>query len=293
MSEYYDGVTKYLDSLDNFPRVTPDEERALGMRCNNGDEQAISHMITANLKLVVTIAKQYQEQTKGMSDAIAAGNLGLVHAARRYDPSKHTGNKFSTFAAWWIKKYIRIHINNTVSPVIYPSEYRQKLVRINKLRQKYLEEFGSELSAKEIARLTGMHIPVIVSILESAKAPVRIADEWIEDGSIADFVNPEDPNTVYPGVELDKVQDYDALLKFIQTELTDRERNVIYRRFGLGKCEPTTLQIVGDSIGVTRERVRQIQKKAFMKIRNRFIKENLFDGAVREVKEHDFDLVEA
>ena len=260
-----DPVRMYLKQIGKVPLLTADEEVELAKRAEKGDKEAIERLCTANLRLVVSIAKKYVGRGLLFLDIIQEGNLGLMKAVEKFDWTK--GFKFSTYATWWIRQAITRSIADQARTIRIPVHMVETINRMARVRRQLTGELGREPDTKEIAEAMGMTEEKVRDILKSAQEPTSmdatVGDE--EDSHLGDFIpdeNAESPADAASNVFL-RGQIYELL-----DELTEREKRVIIERFGLGGEPPRTLEQVGQEMGVTRERIRQIEAKAIRKLRH-------------------------
>ena len=260
-----DPVRMYLKQIGKVPLLTADEEVELAKRAEKGDKEAIERLCTANLRLVVSIAKKYVGRGLLFLDLIQEGNLGLMKAVEKFDWTK--GFKFSTYATWWIRQAITRSIADQAITIRIPVHMVETINRMARVRRQLTGELGREPDTKEIAEAMGMTEEKVRDILKSAQEPTSmdatVGDE--EDSHLGDFIpdeNAESPADAASNVFL-RGQIYELL-----DELTEREKRVIIERFGLGGEPPRTLEQVGQEMGVTRERIRQIEAKAIRKLRH-------------------------
>ena len=260
-----DPVRMYLKQIGKVPLLTADEEVELAKRAEKGDKEAIERLCTANLRLVVSIAKKYVGRGLLFLDLIQEGNLGLMKAVEKFDWTK--GFKFSTYATWWIRQAITRSIADQARTIRIPVHMVETINRMARVRRQLTGELGREPDTKEIAEAMGMTEEKVRDILKSAQEPTSmdatVGDE--ENSHLGDFIpdeNAESPADAASNVFL-RGQIYELL-----DELTEREKRVIIERFGLGGEPPRTLEQVGQEMGVTRERIRQIEAKAIRKLRH-------------------------
>ena len=260
-----DPVRMYLKQIGKVPLLTADEEVELAKRAEKGDKEAIERLCTANLRLVVSIAQKYVGRGLLFLDLIQEGNLGLMKAVEKFDWTK--GFKFSTYATWWIRQAITRSIADQARTIRIPVHMVETINRMARVRRQLTGELGREPDTKEIAEAMGMTEEKVRDILKSAQEPTSmdatVGDE--EDSHLGDFIpdeNAESPADAASNVFL-RGQIYELL-----DELTEREKRVIIERFGLGGEPPRTLEQVGQEMGVTRERIRQIEAKAIRKLRH-------------------------
>ncbi len=263
-------VEVYLTEISRFPLLSSEEERALAFRIANGDEEARHDMIRSNLRLVVSIAKNYSDRGMSLLDLIEEGNLGLLKAVTRFNPDE--GCKFSTYATWWIKQGIRRALINKVKAVRVPAYMFEEIARWKRTASLLAQELGRAASPEEIGKhleLTPQKISIIRKAL-GATAPIGRAGNRA-DGSV-DF---DEMLTSVPDREEEvptEVEEWDreALRDAIDLGLSDRERQVIELRYGVNTAEEQagalTLEEIGERIGLTRERVRQIESHALRKL---------------------------
>ena len=260
-----DPVRMYLKEIGHVPLLTAEEEVALAQRMEAGDEEARHRLEEANLRLVVSIAKRYVGRGMLFLDLIQEGNLGLLKAVEKFDYSK--GYKFSTYATWWIRQAITRAIADqarTIRIHVHMVETINKLVRISR---QLLQELGRDPRPEEIAKEMGISVARVHEIMKIAQEPVSletpIGEE--EDSHLGDFI--EDEAAPAPAEAASFMLLREQLEEVLET-LTDREKNVLRLRFGLEDGRSRTLEEVGQSFGVTRERIRQIEAKALRKLRH-------------------------
>ena len=260
-----DPVKTYLKEIGRVPLLTAGQEMALAKAARAGDADARRALSEANLRLVVSVAKRYAGRGLPFLDLIQEGNLGLMKAAEKFEPDK--GFKFSTYATWWIRQSVTRAIadqGRTIRIPVHMVETINKLIRISR---QLLQDKGREPLPEEIAEKMDIPVERVREIMKIAQEPVSletpIGEE--EDSHLGDFI--EDSEAVAP----DDAASFILLKEQIEDVfscLTDRERKVLYLRFGLKDGRPRTLEEVGQHFNVTRERIRQIEGKALSKLRN-------------------------
>lgn len=260
-----DPVKVYLKEIGRVPLLTPEEEIELAIRIADNDEKAKKRLAEANLRLVVSIAKRYVGRGMQFLDLIQEGNLGLIKAVDKFDYTK--GFKFSTYATWWIRQAITRAIADQARTIRIPVHMVETINKLIRISRQLLQDKGREPLPEEIAEKMDIPVERVREIMKIAQEPVSletpIGEE--EDSHLGDFI--EDSEAVAP----DDAASFILLKEQIEDVfscLTDRERKVLYLRFGLKDGRPRTLEEVGQHFNVTRERIRQIEGKALSKLRN-------------------------
>jgi RNA polymerase primary sigma factor len=266
-SSSYDGDTSirlYLREIGQVKLLTPDEEIQLAARIKKGDKKAREHMIKANLRLVVKIARDYEGIGLPLLDLISEGNIGLMKAVERFDPSK--GGKLSTYGSWWIKQSIKRALANQSKTIRLPVHLVDKISKMRRTAMKLQEMLGHEPSDEELADEMGMTAARVRQMRQAAVRPASLDAPIGDDDSnnFSDVVQDENATSPYDNLEDKTVT---GMLQDMVKHLNDREATILRYRFGLDGGTEKTLEEVGVKFGVTRERVRQIQNLALRKLR--------------------------
>jgi RNA polymerase primary sigma factor len=258
------GIRIYLREIGQIQLLTPQEEIDLAARIKKGDREARTLMIKANLRLVIKIAHDYAHLGLPLLDLVSEGNIGLMKAVERFDPAK--GGKLSTYAAWWIKQSIKRALANQSKTIRLPVHLVDKISKMNRVASQMSEELGREPTNDELAEEVGLS-PRTVSQLKTASIRPSSLNAPLSDDDSTEFgemVGDEDAPTPFEFLRDKNLRDE---LADILEVLDGRERLIIFQRFGLDGIRPRTLEEVGEKLGVTRERIRQVQNIALMKMR--------------------------
>jgi RNA polymerase primary sigma factor len=258
-----DSLRLYLREIGKVPLLTADQEVYLAKRIERGDMFAKTHMIEANLRLVVSIAKSYLGRGLSFLDLIQEGSLGLIRAVEKFDYRK--GYKFSTYATWWIRQAVTRAIADKARTIRIPVHMVEKLNKVVHIERQLVQRLGREPQPDEIALELEMTPDEVREILRMAQLPVSlekpIGEE--EESELGDFVQDEQAESPFDTASLSlRKEDIERALD----SLPERERKVIELRFGLTGSQPCTLEEVGRAFGVTRERIRQIENNTLKRL---------------------------
>lgn len=258
------SLDKYLQEIGREDLITVEEEVELAQRIKKGDRIALEKLTRANLRFVVSVAKQYQNQGLSLPDLINEGNLGLIKAAEKFDETR--GFKFISYAVWWIRQSILQALAEQSRIVRLPLNQVGSLNKINKAFAKFEQENERTPSPEELADALDLPKEKVSDTLRVAGRHVSVDAPFVdgEDNSLLDvLINPDSPNADRSLINESLVKEIERAL----ATLTDRERDIIRLFFGIG-CSEMTLEEIGEKFGLTRERVRQIKEKAIRRLRH-------------------------
>jgi RNA polymerase primary sigma factor len=258
------SLDKYLQEIGKEDLITVEEEVELAQRIRKGDRTALEKLTRANLRFVVSVAKQYQNQGLSLPDLINEGNLGLIKAAEKFDETR--GFKFISYAVWWIRQSVLQALAEQSRIVRLPLNQVGSLNKINKAFSKFEQEYERTPTPEELAETLEVTKDKITDTLRISGRHISVDAPFVEgeDNSLLDvLVNNDSPKA-------DKALLIESLIKEIErslSTLTDRERDIVRSFFGIG-CQEMTLEEIGERFGLTRERVRQIKEKAIRRLRH-------------------------
>jgi RNA polymerase sigma factor (sigma-70 family) len=259
-----DSIQIYLREIRKSPLLTSRQERDLAVRISRGDDSARNEMIEANLRLVVKIAKKYLHRGLALSDLIAEGNIGLIKAVERFSPDRET--RFSTYATWWIKQSIERAVANQSRIVRLPVHVASDLGRLMRAAKALNQTLGREPSIEEIGEEMKVSSRDVHNLMELLRKTYSIENSLSDDSGyqLLDVIRDESSEKPFTVIDhFERVAEIESWLK----ALSQAERRVISYRYGLGGQEPMTLDAIGKVMGVTRERIRQIENKSLLKLR--------------------------
>ena len=269
-----DSIRMYLKEIGKIPLLSADDEKDLASRMAEGDESAKDVLVESNLRLVVSIAKKYMNRGLSLLDLIQEGNIGLIKAVDKFDYTK--GFKFSTYATWWIRQAITRAIADQARTIRIPVHMVETINKLTRVQRQLVQDLGREPTTEELAEAMNMEVSKIREIQKISQDPISI-DKPVgeeEDSHLVDFISNDE--LAAPEEEVARILLKEDLIQALNG-LTDRERRVIELRFGLKDGVPMTLEQVGKKLGVTRERIRQIEAKAIRKL-NRSPKSKKLEG---------------
>jgi RNA polymerase primary sigma factor len=258
------SIKIYLREIGKTPLLIPQEELDLAARIKKGDREARVLIIKANLRLVVKIALDYANFGLPLLDLVSEGNIGLMKAVERFDPAK--GGKLSTYAAWWIKQSIKRALDNQSKTIRLPVHLVDKISKMRRVSSQMSEELGREPTDDELAEEIGLSRGKVSQLKTASIRPASLDASISNDDSteFGEIVGDKDAQTPF---ELLRDKNLRDELSDLLEILDDRERKIIFQRFGLDGGKPKTLEEVGKKFGVTRERIRQLQNIALAKLR--------------------------
>jgi RNA polymerase primary sigma factor len=269
MSRSDGALNSYLRKVGQVRLLTPNEEIELGRRIRNGDVAARERMIHSNLRLVVTIARDYVGLGLPLPDLISEGNIGLMEAVGRFDPGK--GSRFSTYASWWINRAIQRALVNQSKTIRLPAEVVDRIRRMRRVSAQVSNDLGREPTDEELAEELGIPNEKIARLKTAGLRPVSLDAPISDEEQTVLCENIPDEQSLTP-FEFLREKDFSEQIDRLLKTLNEREIKIITHRFGLNGTPAKPLEQVGELIGVTHERVRRLELAALAKLRRAFTK---------------------
>lgn len=259
-------LSLYLEDINKIPMLSYEEEYELAIKAKNGDKRARERIINANLRFVVSVAKKFKGQGLPLSDLINEGNIGLITAIDKFEPEK--GYHFISYAVWWIRQSIMKAISEKGRAIRLPLNRANELVTIQKASKTLMDEMNTtEPSVEDISEATGIDSATVKDLLKASSdvisfdSPIKKGED--SDSTLGDFIEDESKGPEEQVLDSSLKSDVRSLLSV----LSDKEKNIIEMRYGLNGNKPMSLKEIGDSYSLTKERIRQIEKRALEKLR--------------------------
>jgi RNA polymerase primary sigma factor len=260
-------LRRYLKEISRYPTLDHEQELELAHRIHDGDEDALRTMVESNLRFVVAYAKRYRNPNVPFLDLIHEGNLGLIQAAKKYDPFQAGHDvKFITYAVWWIRQAILHALAEHAGSFRLPQKQANTLYRLERIRALLTERFGRTPTDRELAGELGISIDDVRVLTQASQSSLSLNDPVDEEGDseLGDLLE----QTVLPDTDERILREsFNRAMADALADLPQRERTVLELRFGLEDDQPKTLREIGEALGLSRERVRQIESRALNKLR--------------------------
>ncbi len=259
-----DTLNAYIRDIAKFKPLTPDDEKVLGRRIQQGDQEAIKRLVESNLRFVVHYAKRYRGLGLSYMDLIHEGSLGLMEAAKRFDPERNV--KFISYAVWWVRQAIFHALSDHTRVFRLPQKLSGQVSRLSNVREQLKSELERQPTTEELAERTSLKPEEVQQLLLAAGDDVSLSAAVGEEGNL-ELGDTLEQETV-PSAELEMIRtSFERRIQSMVDDLDAKEREVIKMRFGLDGEEPRTLQEIGETMGLSRERIRQIESRAKEKLR--------------------------
>ncbi len=256
-----DDVRQYLNEIRRYPRLTPEQERDLARRCAQGDEEAIRQMVNSNLRLVVSVAREYAGRGVPLMDLIQEGSIGLLVAAKKFDYTREF--RFSTYATKWIRQGVSRYLINHAELIRVPAHTAERIRKIAQVRAQLIQEQGREPEETELARACELTVPKLRQLMQlhpeicSLDAPVG------EESTVGTLLKDEQAPQPYEALVREELN---KTVEDLLHALSDRQREVLQLHFGLGGDRCLSLEEIGNRLGISKERARQIERQAIEKL---------------------------
>jgi RNA polymerase primary sigma factor len=259
-----DSLNAYIREISKFKPLSAEDEKDLGRRIHQGDQEALKRLVESNLRFVVSYAKRYRGLGLSFLDLIHEGSLGLMEAAKRFDPERNV--KFISYAVWWVRQAIFHALSEHSRVFRLPQKLSGQVSKVERAREGLALELERPPTTEELARKTELSEEQVENLLLASGDDVSLSSAVGEDGTM-EFGDTLEQDTI-PSVELEMIRtSFEEQIQAMVAELEEKEREVIRMRFGLDGEEPRTLQEIGEALGLSRERIRQIEAKAKEKLR--------------------------
>jgi RNA polymerase primary sigma factor len=259
-----DSLQAYIREISRFKPLSAPQEKELGWRIRNGDQEALQRLVEANLRFVVSYAKRYRGLGMSFLDLIHEGTLGLIEAAKRFDPERNV--KFISYAVWWVRQAIFHALSEHVRVFRLPQKLSSQVSRMGTARQRLTAELERTPTTEELAEKTDLSKKEVEALLMAGGEDLSLSSAVGEEGTL-ELGDVLEQGSV-PSAELELIRSsFEEQVRAMVSQLDDKEREVIKLRFGLDGEDPRTLQEIGAALGLSRERIRQIESKAKEKLR--------------------------
>lgn len=256
------SVENYLKDISALGMISPEQELELAQRIQQGDEKAVDELVMANLRFVVSVAKQYHSPGLELSDLINEGNIGLIKAARRFDPTR--GFKFISFAVWWVRQQIMAAISDSGRMVRLPANQIVALSKLNKAKSEFLQDNGRDPSTEELAQITETEVEKILLMEENAGNHLSF-DRTLDEDSESTLIDVIPDTDNFVADDSMRSESLRTDIAMVLNLLPPREKDIILSAFGIG-CHQMSLEEIGEKYDLTKERVRQIKERAIRKL---------------------------
>ena len=260
------ALTSYLNEISKIPVLSSEEEKELGRRIRQGDKEALKKLTKHNLKFVVSIAKKYRNFGVPFLDLINEGNLGLMKAAKKFDPDKNI--KFISYASWWIKQSIIKFLTEQSTPVKIPIKAKNRNRKIDSIKNRYKEEFNQYPEKREIMKESGLSEKELRNA-EFTKLTFDSLDQFInddKDATLMDLISENEESLEDQHIQQSLIEAVNSYL----SSLPERDQDIIKLRYGLYDGKPRTLREIGEKYNISKERVRQLENNIITKLKKRF-----------------------